>query len=240
MIRLILVLSLILVPICASGSQDVIAKKKVTAAPTCADSSCTGFLTCQNFEAAATGWDNGESWTTQNNGTVDPVDTTASVLRGTQQVKILGSSTAASYIKKTFTSSTEVWAHLRLKFSDATPSTNNITVYLGDYTSLTLTTAGALSLKNGAQSLTTSNGVVSDNTKIHVWIHSTKGTGSNGIYQLYVSANGTRPASPTLDGSNGTNTANIAYIQVQSVRNYTAVFADQILVSTLEIGDVCD
>ena len=86
-------------------------------APACADSSCTGFEVCQNFEG--TGYDNSESWTTWN-GTPAEDDTTATLLRGSQQMAL--DNTDRVYIGVAG-SPGQGSLHFRYKAADGTPST---------------------------------------------------------------------------------------------------------------------
>jgi hypothetical protein len=221
----------------------------------CADSSCTGFLVCQNFEGA--GYDNSESWEEDaGDGTVDEDDATATVLRGSQQLKLAGSG-ASSSTKKTFTAAGDLWVHFRYKPTDSTPATShNILVFRdgsdNDVGSIDIRTNGTMRFYHGTKYVSTMVAIFADGTKIHFWVHYAKGTGSNGTMEVYWSANATRPALSTTGCYNtdvdqpcslttGTGAVDVAAISIREYNNTTGgAYFDQVLAKATEIGSVCD
>ena len=212
-------------------------------ANSCADSSCTGFTVCQNFEE--TGYDNGESgdWnTTLNGGTVDEDDTTATIMRGSQQLKVLASVGNNTYASNGQGSGDTIWIHVRVKFADATPSTESSFINVSNGYYARIRSDGTIRIRHGTTNLDTSSGYVSDNTMRHFWFKFVKGTGADGEMVMYSSTDGTR-GSAVLNGSSGTSTIQPSAIQLREESGYTGgTFFDQVLVTYdgTEIGDVCE
>lgn len=241
------ILLILLIPfICSAGVQDMLKgaleKKNGAAAP----SECTGKLICQNFEG--TGYDNSESWTETigTNGIIDEDDTTATVLRGSQQLKIYSGDngkTSSTYAGFTVDSDTTTYAHFRYKTTDATPSADRIiatiratteilcTVYLETTSEFAVIASGGTK----ANGTTTS----SDNTMFHIWVEYTEGTGSNGTCSLYVSATATKP-SVEASSTDGASTATPNRFYLQQGSGSSTGFFDQVLVDDADIGDVAE
>lgn len=220
----------------------------------CADSSCTGFDICQNAEG--TGYDNSETPHEEvvSGGEVNEDDTTATVLRGSQQIKILGAGSASSRINfpgpnetSEFTARSTLWLHFRVKMADVTPSGINVILNVfntssGVVAQLDMRTTNDLRIYNGSSYTTTSdNNLFTDATKKHVWVKYVKGTGSNGVTEVYLSNNGTRPASATYSITNGNATTDAVRIRFNEYNGVTGgMYIDQIIARGTEIGDVCD
>jgi hypothetical protein len=215
--------------------------------PACADSSCTGFDVCQNFEGTANdGYDNSESWTEQNT-TVDP-DYATSAMRGSQMLHVQYTTGAAlAYI--TFTARGEVYGFVRFKTADATPASSKIIVSLSDGSTnpfaLWLTSAGKLSVDNGNQWNGATTGGLSDNTEYHIWFYYKKETvaGNDGI--SWVSFADSSTFSPTLSGDNYTEVTNgdadldVSHLFLREP-NGEAVYFDPVLLRSTSIGTVCN
>lgn len=217
------------------------AGKPVISIVDCADTTCDGFIICQNFEG--TGYDNSETWSENIGGTgvVDEDDTTAPVGRESQQLKVIGDSTASSYSSASITITSDLWFHFMVKVSDSTPSSvSTILNCNGGAFTLTLMTDGTLRLLHGSSLANTSASQLSDNTYKHIWIHFVAGA-TDGIYQLYISDTEVRPVTPSIDENNGTRSTGLNIIELFSSRDYASgTFFDQVLVSDTEIGDVCE
>lgn len=215
-------------------------------APACADSSCTGFLVCQNFEG--TGYDNSESWseTIGTNGLVDEDEGTV-VLRGSQSLEIYaGDAGQNSRTAFTIDSQTSKYVHFMFRTA-ALPSTG--TTYIFRITSsgdsgrfiLELRTDGNIRIHHGTAYVTTTTTPIEINTTYHIWAEWELGTGTDGAYRLYVGTTPTKPAA-LVTGSDGTVTAASTQQLVQA-RTYNEItsYFDQLLVHTSSaIGDVCE
>lgn len=216
---------------------------------------CTGFLVCQNFETTAEVCDpctedNSESWDKLLGGdsAVSVDDTTATVLRGTQQLALDANTSNANIRSPVFTAQSEVYTFFRFAADDATPSSatavlnvldtgNNVKYYVQ------LQTSGRLRCVNGSAAAANTTGtVLSNSTKYYVWARfkaETSEGAANGECDLYVSTTGTKPASPEASTTAGTSVETIA--RISPATNYTIItYFDQILVKASEIGNVCE
>ena len=229
-----------------SGAMPVTMLGGGVTAARCADSSCTGFLICQNFEG--TGYDNSESWSEYIpvDGVLDEDDTTTP-MRGSQQLKNAGaSSNYPIATSPSFTGSSTIGFHLRYRATDSTPASARYMVSLHDsgdavVMHLDIRTNGEIRVYHGTGYATTTDTPVADGTMVHLWGYYVAGSGADGVYKLYKSANSTKPESKSIDGSNGTSTADVEVIKLWEYNNETGgAYFDQVLVSTAEIGTVCD
>lgn len=129
---------------------------------------CTGFLFCQNFQTATTGYDNGpESWT--ESGTVNPVSTSPA-LRGTQSAALSDS----SEIYYTISDTTDLYAFARYQFADSTPTTGT-TIFRATHGAaglayVTVATTGKLNCYHGSVNNQASTGL-SSTTTYYIWFH---------------------------------------------------------------------
>jgi hypothetical protein len=215
---------------------------------------CGNYLICQNFETATTGYDNSENWTssTLGTGTVSPNDTTATVLRGWQQLKLYSddvvANSTAHAASPSFTAQDHLFGHFRFKISAlpaatgyvqffyATNGTNSaFKVLMNEDGRL----GGSIGTEGAAYGSTTT---IAINTLYHVWVEYTKGTGSNGALKLWIGTIGTKPATAELDKSNGNTSYQATLIRASAQQNTAAtamsIYFDQIFVSTTEIGNV--
>jgi hypothetical protein len=241
----LIVLILLIPTLCFAGllqeKQRAIILKKNTVT-SCADSSCTGFMFCQNFETATTGWDNSETWST--GGTVDPVDTTPT-LRGTQSCSIADSSSISHATGGTYT---ELFTFARYQFADSTP-TAAVYIYknmdgAADFGAVKLLTTGKLICYHGTKT-NTAESALSDATTYYVWIHFVKGTGTDGEMTATVSTT-RNPAEATAalgcsvkDGDDADTNIDTVWFG-NSAAGGAGVSVDQILVKTSSIGTVCE
>lgn len=205
---------------------------------TCADSTCDGFLICQNFEG--TGYDNGETPTENvGDGTIDP-DYTTDPGRGSQSIELTGSASYSS-IYWTISTGGTVDIHFMVKIPDTTP-TGTTTIYTdsGNY-SVQLLSNGNIRLYHGSAYTSTVSPPFTDDTWAHVWIHLEVSTGADdGVYQLYVAPDRYKPETPIISGSNGNRTGNPAGVMLRGYLASAGIYFDQVLVSTSVIGDVCE
>ncbi len=223
----------------------------------CADSSCTGFLVCQNFQTATTGYDNSESWseTVGTGGEVEAADTTATVLRGTQQLKIFaGDAGQTSFtVSPSFATTTSGSFHFRFKAADATPATQHTIarglgedavarfgIWLRTDGNIRVTYPNNYATSDFANYAPVGSAVLQNDTKYHFWIDFTiNGGPNNSTLSLYASTSQTKPETAALTISNGDATTGIAYVDLLQSQGATAYY-DQVLVDNATIGSVCE
>jgi hypothetical protein len=216
-------------------------------AASCADSSCTGFLSCQNF--AGTGYDNSETWTEYvgPNGIVDEDDTTATVLRGAQQLKIYaGDSGQLSYSLKTFTEAGELWFHVLYKTPDTTPSNSIAFLQVGETGSpqrgyINLLTVGTYRCYQGT-AYGTGSTTLQDNTAYHIFGRykaETSDGANDGIFQIWIGTSASRGASPDCSVITGTAEQSVSRFRLLESYQHTAYY-DQVLIHTTEFTSVCE
>jgi hypothetical protein len=211
----------------------------------CADTSCTGFLWCQNFETETTGYDRDETWSTS--GTVDPAATT-SPLRGTQSATLADSST----LYRNVTTDGEIYAFGRFSFADSTPTTA-IVLFKGvnassDVGWVSLNSTGKLFCQNGTVSNTASGDALANDTTYYIWIRikaATSAEATDGIVTAEVSTTRNRAdidatlgCSVTTGNDDDTDITSIRYMN--SAAGGAGVKIDQLLGRTTSIGDVCE
>lgn len=200
-------------------------------------------LICQNYEGL--GYDNSESWTESlgTGGVVDEDDTTATVLRGSQQLKVLFGTSGSVYSRISFASQSDVWVFFRFKFTGTVGSSTTIIKF-------TTTSGGGAQFYVGmdttrhpriahGSTIATSTAQMTADTIYYVWAHYIVGTGTNGQAELYW---GTTPVRPTVDVSitTGTATGNVAWVDIVDDNNSHANFYDQVMINSSTIGNVCD
>lgn len=239
----------------ARSVNVVVGGLPVTAAPpACADSSCTGFLVCQNFETTAEtcttcSEDNSETWT-KSGGTIT-VDATSSAIRGSQYLSIDSGANGTGNISVSIAGTpTSGSLFFRYRSTDGTPTVQNRIFRIVTSEDTTLVTAyhrtdGNIRLYHGGNYQTSSGTELSaDNTVRYIWVDFALGSGTDGTASVYVSANATKPASAAVSVTNGTALTSTPVTGLilrsgedngQFVHHY-----DQILFDNSTIGDVCD
>lgn len=218
-----------------------IGKKK--AAP--AGFSCTGYLKCQNFEG--TGYDNSETWAEElaTDGVVDEDDTTATILLGSQQLKITGPTSGSSMACTTFSAQDDIWIYFKLKTADGQFTANMSILSILDGSDNTIgyiqhRTPGTLRFYNGSVSGTSST-TFGDGSQgpYYIWFHWAKSTGSNGVATGYVNTSSTRDAAE-VNVTNGDATAQAVKLCLTTSYTTQSNYYDRVLVKTSEITDVSD
>ena len=203
-------------------------------AAACADSSCTGFLVCQNFEG--TGYDNSESWTEScGAGATCDEDSTSSPLRGSQSY-LYTSGTGASDVYKSFTESDEIYFFVR--FSIANDAVSNIIIIKSNET--ILFTVGYSPVSKKIAYNWTFGSAVSLGTTYYLWGYYKKGTGEDEINRAWISTTPTKPGSVDYELTTGVSTGQANRIVLYDSASGAGGKFDQVLVKTTEIGDVCE
>lgn len=212
------------------------------AAPTCDDSSSTGFLVYENGEG--TGFDNPFNAWEDIIETVDE-DNTTSPMRGAQHIHLTyGAATARAFIP--FTSSTTVYGFFRYKVSDATPAdTTYIFLLLNGETeimSIRLYPDGNLLLYVNETLEDYTDVTLSSNTEYHIFFRYSQGTGANGVAWIEVgnssfyipTGSGTGYASTTV------HTATSAVTRAELIEDMgDDEYYDQILIKPAAFTEVC-
>lgn len=242
--KLILILFLILLTpeVAHSGMMMMTGDGTSTACTECP----AGVLACQNFEG--TGYDNSETWAelVGTGGTVDEDDTTATVIRGSQQLKLsAGDEGETSSSTVTFAEKGEIWWHVIINLPDATPSSTTTIISIngaGINGYVSLLTTGKLRVYNGTE-YCVGSATLSDGTAYHIWGHhkaESVDTAGDGEAQIWVGTTSTRPetgdcATPV---TTGTSEAVTTKLSLKMSYQHTAYF-DQIIVDDAEFTSVC-
>jgi hypothetical protein len=221
----------------AQGMQPV-GHVVTISAGACDGSSATGFNPFQNLEG--TGLDNSETWSTYGSGTIN-LDYTTTALRGSQSISISDTSSETMYYHATDDLST-IWVFFRFRKTADWDSTGEF-FWIGDssYNKIvTLVPTGATSanLVSGTASTAISY-TWSNNTTYFVWLKYVKGTGANGVAEIYITTSGTKP-SLTATVTTGSATTNAAFVGLESYATASVFIFDQIMARGTSIGNVCN
>jgi hypothetical protein len=240
---------LILIPLCFALSSDAKMNFYQAASVGGGAAACddeTGMLVYEDASGTGTptNWSDVEGAT---GGDVDWDDTTATILRGTQELKLTGGDAAISTTTyASYSASTTVSVHVLFKISDATPSAATQFIRLLDAGDslrgyVELRTTGYLRAAQGSIYATDTSTQLADNTKYHIWFDwvSETGGGTNGTASIYVSSTKTKPASPVVEVTAGDAEYSLTKIRFVVPIGIT-VYLDQIRVDNSIIGDVCD
>src|SRR5258706_1228134 len=152
------------------------------------------YLLSEGFEGA--GFEN-SGWSLV--GTPNP-DYTTTALNGLQSLNCVG----AQRIYRTFSFSNSFYLYLKARF--ITLPTYQV---LMEWRDSSLNTAIEMYMNGGTVDLSHGQANAKGSTSFapgvtyDIWIEWTKGTGANGTLKLFVSTNGTKPASPEVNISNG-------------------------------------
>ena len=205
----------------------------ISAIPTCSDTTCSGFLVCENFEGTGmpTGW-------ALNGGSPD-WDYTTTILRGTQSLKMA----ADEVVTPALSDQSEIYLHFLYRTAQLPASDQGFfRFYPGLH--LYITSSGQVKMQEqyppyaGA----TSSSGMSINTTYHIWVHYKAGTGSNQIASIEFTSLATM--SPVGSGNNfagytaGGLTTAYPRIYLDSGSGGNAII-DQFLWSATEITNVC-
>jgi len=192
------------------------------------------YLINQNLEG--TGYDNSETWT-ESAAAAWEEDYTTIALRGSQSLH--ATNTGATFrtdLSPTFANKTEVWVYFMFRLLNAPSTTTN---FMSISTTITQwgvnPTTGKWYIKSGGTANKESTASYAMNTTYYIWLHYKKGTGANGILQLYVNTDGIKPSTPTIDEQSGGANGDATNIRFATVNNSEYVI-DWILVDDEAIG----
>jgi hypothetical protein len=186
------------------------------------------YLFREGFEG--TGYEN-SGWTAV--GSPNP-DYTANVLQNAQSLNVAGGSVAL----RTFQPTNEFYLYCRLRWNNLVLGTSAFYWETASYGA-----AGSLLIDYSSPRLLISHGgssavgttTLQPNVTYHVWVEWTRGTGSDGTMRVFLSANGTKPASPEAILTNGVGGA-IERMYVGSINSASDLIADSIFIAMAPIG----
>jgi hypothetical protein len=213
----------------------------VTAAAACGDSSCTGFLVCQNFEGA--GYDNSETWT---EGGAPNEDSTSPILRGAQSLLC----DAAEAGKGPAFAQTEFYGHVLFQFGVDPPGGTRRLIYFVDSGevikgSILLLSTKYLRGEHGTGAANSSTTVLSVNTTYHIWWYwksETEESAADGKLTIWVAPLTTRDkasATQQIAITNGTSVETIDKVYLYGIAAETYSY-DQVLIKTTDFTTVCE
>ena len=159
-------------------------------------------------------------------------------IHGTESAKI--TDTGTTYVTTPdFAAQSDVWVFGAFNYSAVTADA--IILYLRNATS---GNAGYLSIRqsdmkirfyHGTTSPSVGTTTISTGTTYYYWIHYIKGTGSDGVSQIYLSTTTTRPSSPELSATNGSGTYDVEHIRYYDWTATSDYIFDVVRVSATEI-----
>ena len=240
------ILLLLTAPAYAGGAMGLMMAGGASA-PACND--CTGKLLCQNFEGA--GYDNTESYTESPGagGSIDEEDTTATILRGSQQLKVYSvDSNASSVTSAAFSATSPLYTHFLFKKS-ALPSTEgNVFQIKAGSTVLCNVIAwrngsgqeGKLYVQAAGGTAQTHGTVLSNDTPYHIWVEYTADSGANDAScKLNIGTSTTNPGATNQKNSNNGTQDGTPTVVSMWARYAVSHYFDQLIVDDAPIETVC-
>lgn len=203
------------------------------------DAASSSYLVAENFEG--TGYE--ASGTEVGTGTLDEdYATSPAPLVGSQSLRI-ANSVQPGRVYWSFTAQADVWAYFQVNWVTLPATGKQFAGFSSGadtpQLSIEFQAGGVIRVRGGSQNATTVDGMTTGVT-YHVWIHYTKGSGSNAFVDIGFSTDGTKPTSGNkyASKSNGTTTLDADRFYFGSSGNGTweAVF-DKLRVSSSAIGD---
>lgn len=173
-------------------------------------------------------------WTTEQQS--PDYDWTTNPLEQTQSLYLSSDNSDVTYMSLGSTYS-EFYMFFIVKFSDASPlAAISLVVYSSDATPkkvIYLWTSSKIRI-GGSYSTT----VLADNTTYYIWLYEKTGSGSDGIYKLWISTTGTKPGSPEINITNDNLIGTLNRIKMSNVNTSGSnITIDRVIVSTTEIGN---
>lgn len=167
-----------------------------TGGVSCADSSCTGFEICQNFETETTGYDNSESWTEScGTGATCTEAYTTDPLRGSQSY-YFSSGTEVSSVYKAITAGSEYYGMVKVNID-----TDNTQDLFGLYSNavgkllIGYNSYNKLQVTYDSLAACGSNDTFNPGTTYYIWFYyksASASPGGDGIYRVWVSTTTTK------------------------------------------------
>lgn len=144
----------------------------------------------------------------------------------------------SNYTTKDFSAQSDCWVFFAFNLDSLAAQRNFFRLWSSAPATIVevfVKTTGKMAIGHGGVYSADGSFTVSINTTYYVWIHYTKGTGSNGVAELYVSSSATKPGSADCSLSNGAGNVDVAKVAcyVGSAANVTI---DYLRVSSATIG----
>lgn len=237
-----------------TGISTILGKNYTDGDSACYGGSATGLLLYQNFETTAESCtscaeDNSETWTktVAGTGSITVDDTTATVLRGSQQLKIVGDSGAGyTYITSpTITGTSPAYGSYRFRTTDG--RTGSVQYNFGGFNGTTnlfyvgINATGyvyCIAAGGTGVSATTDQLPDNDSGTRYIWWDWTK-SATTATINVYIADSRTKPASPTCTSNNGNQNLDLNNVKAIALNSQTHYF-DHILTDNANIGDLCE
>jgi hypothetical protein len=195
----------------------------------------SSYLLSDNLEYADTTAATAGGWTTTGTPTWGYA-TSPAPLEGSRSLRITNNS---SSVVKSFSATGEIWAYFIVHIEASSGNAGFFRILNSSDESifrlLRLDTNNALRIYNGSVTVTTDS-LMDEAATRHIWIRYVKGTGSNGVSEVYVSTTATKPGSPTLTVTNGNATTDAVKVQFDNASVFIGVIWDKLRISASSIG----
>lgn len=197
------------------------------------------YLLSEGFEGA--GYENA-GWVESAGGTKNE-DYATEALEGSQSLYITTDS-GRVYSYHNFTATDPVYVYFMWQFDSGTALGNQMIMSLTDTSDTNclriMVNDSEVYIYHGTTGSSVAFSWVKGTT-YHIWADYAKGTGANGVGNVFISANTTKPAANiTITEGNGTATASRIYLEYEAVYSDEVFLFDKIRVNSSDIGSAPD
>jgi hypothetical protein len=162
--------------------------------------------------------------------------TSPAPLEGSRSLAIGNNSTT---VVRSFSATGEIWAYFIVHITASSGNAGFFRILNSSdetvFRLLRIDTDNQLRIYNGTAAVTAAN-LMDEAATRHIWIRYVKGTGSNGVGEVYVSTTATKPGSPTLTITNGNATTDAVKVQFDNAVVFITVIWDKLRISASSIG----
>jgi hypothetical protein len=147
-------------------------------------------------------------------------DTNSPVMQGTNACGI-GLATTFTYAASEFTAKDEVWGKFMVNKADTGSGQNNSAKLTLSRTGvandleIAFQAGGIIGVKHGTVNVTGAY-TMGEGTNYWIWFHFAKGTGANGVAEVFVSTSDSRPGSAEVVLTSGDGTASPSAVSMQA------------------------
>ncbi len=190
------------------------------------------FILFEGFEG--TGYEG--AWSPSGSAGGPEPDFTGVVLSGNQSFHLNPTNATMSALSATFSARDVLYGYFQFQHNGLVTSSRIVESFGG---SVIRTASGQqLEFRAGSSGNGPSSGVLASNTLYHVWWEWHKGAGADAVLKGWISTTGSKPASPTLEHTNGTSTTQAAVLRLgDSSNNGTQdIVLDNVILSDTPIG----
>ena len=198
------------------------------------------YLFQENFEV--TGYEN--TWTEGGTGTVDEDYSTSGLgLEGSKCLRLEAAAQSPRATSDNWSAQSDLWFYVLVRpvsLPAATMMLLTLQATTTECVRIRLDPAGTLKVRAGGGTENTTVAATSAGTTYHIWVHYTKGTGSNAFGSVAFSTDGVKPTSgnqyrETTNGTAASDCNNVRF-GVTSSGTFDLLY-DKVRVSASEIGD---